>query len=114
MKGYSDMEDGIVLCASSAYNQKYFFNEDDFGGLPEEIKEEIKALAVMFTKEVGGLFTILFSDEGELILRPERYEDDILYDEIGCGLKAHQLEHQNKELWEQLEAYYKAFVMREL
>ncbi len=106
--------DEIVLCASSAYKQQYFFNEDDFGGLPDSVKDELKAACVMFTKEVGGIFSVLFNAEGEIVLRPERYEDDILYDEIGCGLKVNQLESKKKELFEQLEAYYKAFVMRDI
>ncbi|MCR4715774.1 MAG: DUF6145 family protein [Lachnospiraceae bacterium] len=104
----------IVLCASSSYKQQYYFNEDNFGGLPDSVKDEIKALVVTFTKDIGGIFSILFNVDGELVLRPEKYEDDILYDEIGCGLKTNQLENENRELWDQLEAYYKAFVMREI
>ena len=44
-----------VLCASSAYEQKYYFNEK-FDKLPESIKEELQIMAVMFTEDVGGIF----------------------------------------------------------
>ena len=54
-------------------------------------------------------FDVTISDDGELILRPERYEDDILYDEIGSVLKVKQLQEEKKELFEQLEQYFEAF-----
>lgn len=107
------MDEEIVLCASSAYEQKYYFNEE-FNGLPDAIKDELKVICVLFTEDVGGIFSILFDEEGCLILRPEKDESDILYDDIGCGLKVRQLEMNQAELWEQLEAYYHAFINCEI
>lgn len=100
-----------VLCASSAYEQKYYFNEE-FNGLPDAVKDELKICCVLFTEDVGGILTILFDEEGDLMLRPEKDEEDILYDDIGCGLKIRQLEMNQAELWEQLEAYYHAFILQ--
>ena len=37
-KGMSEMEE-VVLCGASAYNKKFYLNED-FKGLPEQIKNE--------------------------------------------------------------------------
>ena len=99
----------IVLCASSAYEEKFYFNEE-FQGLPQAVKDELKIASVLFTEDIGGIFTILFDEEGAIVLRPEKYEDDLLYDEVGCGLKIRQLELEKAELWEQLEEYYKAFM----
>lgn len=99
-----------VLCASSAYEEKYYFNEE-FSGLPQAVQDELKIAAVLFTEDVGGVFTILFDEEGAIILRPEKFEDDVLYDDIGCGMKIRQLEVDKAELWEQLEEYYRAFHM---
>ena len=47
----------IVLCASSKYEQKYYLNQD-FIGLPDEIKKELKIMCVLFTEDVGGIFTL--------------------------------------------------------
>lgn len=99
----------IVLCASSAYEQKYYFNEM-FSNLPDTVQDELKILCVLFTEDVGGIFTILFDEDGSLILRPEKDESDILYDEIACGIKIRQMELDKAELWEQLEQFYHAFV----
>ena len=38
----------VVLCASSKYEQKFYLNEE-FKGLPEEIKKELKIMCVLFT-----------------------------------------------------------------
>ena len=40
-----------VLCAASAYEMKYYFNEQ-FNAIPESIKEELHILCVLFTEEV--------------------------------------------------------------
>ena len=101
-----------VLCASSAYEKKYYLNEE-FNGLPDRVKNELKIACVVFTEDVGGILTILFDEDRYLTLRPEKDEDDVLYDDIGCGLKIRQLELEKQELFEQLENYYKVFIRRE-
>lgn len=104
-------QENRVLCACSAYEQKYYLNEQ-FAGLPDAVKDELKIICVLFTEDVGGILSILFDEEGYIVLQPEKDEDDILYDDIGCGLKIRQLEMERAELWEQLEAYYKAFILK--
>ena len=47
----------VVLCASSKYEQKFYLNEE-FKGLPEEIKKELKIMCVLFTEDVGCLYHI--------------------------------------------------------
>lgn len=106
------MQEERVLCASSAYEQKYYFNEE-FNGLPDAVKDELKIRCVLFTEDVGGILTIRFDEDGSLLLCPEKDEEDILYDDIGCGLKIRQLEVEQAELWEQLEVFYRAFILRE-
>lgn len=57
------MESGnTVLCGANAYEMKYYFNEQ-FQNLPESIKEELHILCVLFTEEVGGIFTIAFEKD---------------------------------------------------
>ena len=44
---------------------------------------------------------------GELEFRTSCDENDLLYDEIGCGLKIRQLQQTKQELLEALQMYYK-------
>ena len=55
----------VVLCGANAYEKKYYFNKE-FSKIPESIQEELHIMCVLFTEEVGGIFTIGFSDEGDL------------------------------------------------
>ena len=49
----------VVLCGANAYEQKYYFNEQ-FKGIPQSIQDELHIICVLFTEEVGGVFTIVF------------------------------------------------------
>ena len=101
-----------VLCASSAYEQKYYFNEK-FEKLPESIKEELQIMAVMFTEDVGGIFVAKYASDGMLMLETVCDEGDLLYDEIGAGLKIKKLQNDKKETLEALEMFYKVFILKE-
>ena len=97
---YMDMfKEENVLCAASTYEQKFYFNQR-FQGLPESIKEELQIMSVLFTTEVGGIFSLIYDDEGNLSMETEADEGDILYDEIGSVLKVKQLQETKKELFE--------------
>ncbi|MBP3570101.1 MAG: hypothetical protein J6K04_13175 [Lachnospiraceae bacterium] len=102
----------IVLCGSSAYEQKYYLNED-FEGLPKGIKDELKIMCVLFTEDVGGILTLSFEEDGTLIFQTEAEEGDLLYDEIGSVLKVKKLQQEKQELLESLELYFKVFFLNE-
>ena len=36
-------QEDIVLCAASAYEEKYYLNED-FASLPDAVKDELRAM----------------------------------------------------------------------
>ena len=74
-------DDRVVLCGANAYEQKYYFNET-FDKIPQSIKDELHVICVLFTEEVGGIFTIVFEKDGSLSLETRAEEDDIYYDEI--------------------------------
>ncbi len=75
-----------MLCGSNYYEQKYFFNEEIFGKLPQQVKEELKIMCVLFTEDVGGALFLVFDPEEGLMMRTECDENDLLYDEIGSVL----------------------------
>lgn len=101
-------EDKTVLCASSAYEKKYYLNED-FAALPESVKEELKIMCVLFTEDVGGILTLEYDEDGTLMFKVAADEGDLLFDEIGSALKVKELQNTKKELLESLELYYKVF-----
>lgn len=103
-------QENMVLCAASAYEEKFYLNEA-FNGLPEGIKEDLKIISVLFTADVGGVLIMEFDEDGSLQLRVDVAEEDILFDEIGSALKIKQIQRERAELFEALEMYYRVFVL---
>ncbi len=102
----------VVLCGANAYEQKYYFNED-FAGIPDSIKDELHIICVLFTEEVGGVFTIVFEEDGTLSMETDADENDFYYDEISSGLLVNEIRRTRQELFESLRLYYKVFVLKE-
>ena len=108
---YSD-DEKVVLCGASAYEQKYYFNQD-FASLPQNVQDELHVMCVMFTVEIGGIFTLWFDGEGNLQFETEAVDADAMYDEIGGALRIKQLQQEKRELLESLELYYRVFFLGE-
>lgn len=106
-------QDKIVLCGASAYEQKYYFNQD-FSSLPEAVKQELQIMCVLYTEDIGGILTLEFDEDGNLQFKTEALDADAMYDEIGSVLKIKQLQEEKKELLESLEMYYRVFFLGEI
>ncbi len=106
------MYDNDVLCGASAYTKQFYLN-DQFESLPESIKEELKIMCVLYTEDVGGVLTMRFDEEGNLLFDTTYEEGDFFYDEIGSVLKIKQMQRNKQELLESLETYYKVFFLGE-
>ncbi len=104
--------DNVILCGSSAYDKKYYL-DDNFAGLPQQIKDELQIMCVLYTEDVGGILTLEFEEDGTLIFQVTSDEGDFLFDEIGSVLKIKQLQQSKRELLESLEMYYKVFFLHE-
>ena len=100
----------IVLCGSSRYTKKYFFNKE-FDSLPEGIKKELNIMCVMYTEDVGGTIQLNFDPEGNLDIVTDANEDDFSYDDIGATFKVRKLQRERKEFFNSLEIYYKVLYM---
>ena len=96
----------IVLCGSNAYDKKYYFNSQ-FEKLPENVREELQIMCVLFTEEVGGIFTIGFTPNGNVVMDTRAEEGDLLYDEIGSALLIKKLRREKQEVFQSLEIYYR-------
>ena len=93
------MDEEIVLCAASAYEQKFYINPE-FDALPESIKEELQIMCVLYTEDVGGILMLVFDEDGNLELKVDHAENDFAFDEIGSVLKIKELQHTKRELFE--------------
>lgn len=105
-------EAAVILCAANSYEKKYYFNQQ-FAKIPQSIQDELHIICVLFTEEVGGIFSIGFDEEGNIQMMTNADEEDLLYDEIGSGLLVHQITIKKRELFESLEMFYKSFVLGE-
>ena len=98
------MDEKIVLCGANSYQQKYYFNPQ-FKALPENIRQELQIMCVLFTEDVGGILNLEFQVSAE--------EGDYLFDEIGSGLKIRQYQLEKRELLESLELFYRVVFLGE-
>lgn len=105
-------QEKVVLCGASAYNQRFYLNED-FSSLPESVRDELKIMCVLYVQDVGGILTLEFDEEGNLNLHTEAEENDFSYDEIGSVLKIREIQRTKRELLESLELFYRVFFLQE-
>lgn len=87
-----------MLCGASAYEQKYYFNQD-FASLPQSVQDELHVMCVMFTVEIGGIFTMWFDSDGSLQFETEAVDADAMYDEIGGALRIKQYQEEKRSCW---------------
>ena len=106
------MEETVVLCGANSYLQKYYFNPD-FDSLPQEVKQELQIMCVLYTEDVGGILTLEFEEDGSLEFKVTSEEGDYLFDEIGSVLKINSYQEEKRELLEALELYYRVFFLGE-
>ena len=102
----------VVLCGANAYEQKYYFNPV-FKQIPESIKKELNIISVLFTQEAGGIFTIVFEEDGSVSIETNADEEDITYDEITAGLLVGEVRRKRQDLFEALAIYYRIYVLGE-
>ena len=93
-----------VLCCANAQSMKYYFNEEEYGILPDEVQDELKIALVNYCADVGGIIMLLFDDEHKLHIQ---VMDPI--DEIGSELLVRRIQREKAELFEQLEEFARAY-----
>ena len=99
------MYDGkVVLCGANSYEEKYYLNPD-FEQLPDDVKNELKIMCVLYVHDVGGILTLVFEEDGELCFEVSTEEFDPMFDEIGSQLKIKQLQREKQDLLQALQLY---------
>lgn len=105
-------DENTVLCVSNSYEKKFFMNPE-FNALPDTVKDELKIMCVIFTEEVGGMLTLEFDEDGNLLFKSEADENDLLYDDIACGMFVKKMQNEKVDLLESLELFYKIFFLHQ-
>ena len=102
----------VTLCVSNAYQKKFYLNEN-FNGLPQHIKDELKIMCVLYTEDVGGILELYFDEDGSLQFQTSCEEHDYFYDEIGSVLKIKQYQNVFFDVLEAIETYYRVLFLGE-
>ena len=112
-------DEKVVLCGANSYEEKYYLNPD-FEQLPDDVKNELKIMCVLYVHDVGGILTLVFEENGELCFEVtsddfevSTEEFDPMFDEIGSQLKIKQLQRDKQDLLQALQLYYKVFFLGE-
>ena len=101
----------VTLCGASRLQRKYYFNPD-FARLPKDVQEHLREICVTFAEDVGGIFTIDFNDEARPVFTVRSGETDSDIDEIGAEVRIRRLQESEAELMEQLELFYRIFILK--
>ena len=110
METMTKEDESRVLCAASAYEQKYYLNPL-FAKLPEDIRKELQVISVLFVEDIGGRFLMEFDEEGNLNFRTDALDSDYNYDEIGAALMIKEILNSREQLLSQLELYYRVVIL---
>ena len=102
----------VVLCGANSYEEKYYLNPD-FEQLPDDVKNELKIMCVLYVHDVGGILTLVFEENGELCFEVTSDDFDPMFDDIGSQLKIKQLQRDKQDLLQALQLYYKVFFLGE-
>ena len=106
------MSKEVVLCVSNAYQKKYYLNEN-FNGLPQTIRDELKIMCVLYTEDVGGILELVFDEDGNLDCGAAGGGGGGGGDGIGSVLKIKQYRNERRELLESIETYYRIVFLGE-
>ena len=99
----------VTLCGASRVNRKYYFNPE-FDRIPDDVKEHLREICVLFTEDAGGIFTIEFGDDGQprFVVRPGENDADL--DEIAAEIRIRRLQAEEQELMKKLALFYQVFI----
>lgn len=93
-----------VLCCANAQSMKYYFNEEEYGIIPDEIKNSLKASLVSYCADVGGVILLAFDDDYKLHIQAIDPIDD-----IGSELKVRRLQEEMRDIFQNIEEFAKSY-----
>ena len=105
-------DEKVVLCGANSYEEKYYLNPD-FEQLPDDVKNELKIMCVLYVHDVGVILTLVFEENGELCFEVTSDDFDPMFDDIGSQFGVKQLQRDKQDLLQALQLYYKVFFLGE-
>lgn len=100
-----------VLLAVSPYIKKYYFNEK-YNTLPQDIKNELLEEIAIIAEKINGIITLGFEEDGNIYFE-EKYEDPMLYDDIGGQLEIRKMQTEKQNLFESLKLWYQIYFTKQ-
>ena len=87
----------------------------------EELEKLLKNAEVVVEDEINldkisvgcvvRVYDMEFDEEGNLLFKSTADEEDLLYDDIACGLLVKKNQYEKRDLLESLEMFYKVFFL---
>lgn len=94
-----------IFISASYYKQKYYANPQ-YGGLPAEIRNEMRILCVSLAEKLHGIATLGFYSNGDVFLDVTPEEGDHEHDEIGAQLEIKEVAEENAETFKKMKLWY--------
>ncbi|MGN0135689.1 DUF6145 family protein [Anaerotignum sp.] len=101
-----------VLAAANNQQQKYYI-EENFGFLPDAIKEDLKKICVYMAEKLNCTFVVGFEENGDLYFETVKHEGDCDFDDIGAELEIKKIQKEELELFRAIELWYVIFCTKE-
>ncbi len=103
----TDNKNLIPIIVSNSYIKKYYI-DSRLEVLPDEVKKALKIMFVKLTEEVGGIVQVLFDNEAyDILMRFDKNDDDLLFDEINANYKLSKIEKDNKKIFDDIATFCK-------
>lgn len=93
-----------LLISISPYVQKYYINEK-FKGLPEDIKETLRAKLAVIAEKTNAIISLGFNEESDIYIE-YKYEDLSYTDEIGMELRIKKFQKEEADLLKAIKTWY--------
>lgn len=103
-----------VLCAASKEMKTYYYNDEDYVRVPEDVKKTVKSMCVYLTEKLGGMAEIGFYEDGSVYITHRRNEDEVDFDNIQIEYEIENLKKQEEKLLTALTIWYKAVILKEI
>lgn len=98
-----------ILAAASYYKRSYFFNEGEFGALPEGVRNEIRIMLTMAAEQAKGVITLGFYESGDFFCEAVGEDNDADYDEINARLVVDRMLKEKESSINQLRLWRKLY-----
>jgi hypothetical protein len=100
--------DKIVLCAASYYEHKFYFNDESFSTLPNDVKREAQIIAATTAEKVRAIVSIgFYAQNGSVFVEIRSNGEDLDFDEIAAKYEVNKIQKSKKKFLNALSLWYR-------